>query len=384
MKRNIVLGLFGSLIGFGILLILLNAARSAGAAATVDSAGDVGRYTSITLGADGLGLISYYDVSNGDLKVLHCGNAACSSGNLSTTLDSMGDVGWYTSITIGADGLGLISYYDVTNGDLKVLHCSNAACSSGTVTTVDSAGDVGRYTSVTLGADGLGLISYSDITNADLKVLHCGNAACNSGNLSTTVDSAGTVGYNTSITIGADGLGLISYYDFTNSDLKVLHCGNATCNSGNLSTTVDSAGDVSAFTSIALGADGRGLIGYYDANNVDLKALHCGNAACSSGNISTTVDSAGDVGAFTSITHGADGLGLISYFEVTHHDLKVLHCGNAACSSGNTATTVDNAGNVGGYTSITLGADGRGLVSYYDVTNGDLKVFRCSNLTCTP
>ena len=30
-----------------------------------------------------------------------------------------------TSITIGADGLGLISYYDVTNGDLKVAHCSN-------------------------------------------------------------------------------------------------------------------------------------------------------------------------------------------------------------------------------------------------------------------
>jgi len=29
------------------------------------------------------------------------------------------------SITIGADGLGLISYYDVTNADLKVAHLSN-------------------------------------------------------------------------------------------------------------------------------------------------------------------------------------------------------------------------------------------------------------------
>jgi hypothetical protein len=30
---------------------------------------------------------------------------------------------------VGADGLGLISYYDSGNGDLKVAHCSNRACS---------------------------------------------------------------------------------------------------------------------------------------------------------------------------------------------------------------------------------------------------------------
>jgi cell shape-determining protein MreC len=44
-------------------------------------------------------------------------------------LDSAGDVGQYTSITVGSDGFGLISYYDATNGDLKVAHCSNTFCS---------------------------------------------------------------------------------------------------------------------------------------------------------------------------------------------------------------------------------------------------------------
>ncbi|MBN1976355.1 MAG: hypothetical protein JW918_03040 [Anaerolineae bacterium] len=56
-----------------------------------------------------------------------CNDAACSGATL-TTLDSGGDVGLYTSVTIGADGLPLISYYDQTNYDLKVAHCSDVFC----------------------------------------------------------------------------------------------------------------------------------------------------------------------------------------------------------------------------------------------------------------
>ena len=81
-------------------------------------------------------------------------------------------------MTIGAGGLGLISYYDTTNGDLKVAHCSDVTCSSATLATLDSTGNVGEYTSVTIGADGLGLISYYDVGNGNLKVAHCANAFC--------------------------------------------------------------------------------------------------------------------------------------------------------------------------------------------------------------
>lgn len=76
-----------------------------------------------------------------------------------TTLDGPGNVGQFTSVAMGADGLGLISYHDVTNRNLKVAHCSDRACTAATLTTLDSAGDVGQATSVTIGADRLGLIS---------------------------------------------------------------------------------------------------------------------------------------------------------------------------------------------------------------------------------
>ena len=59
-----------------------------------------------------------------------------------------------------------------------MAHCGNAACSAATITTVDSGGDVGVYASVTIGADGLPVISYQDLTNGDLKVAHCSNRFC--------------------------------------------------------------------------------------------------------------------------------------------------------------------------------------------------------------
>jgi predicted regulator of Ras-like GTPase activity (Roadblock/LC7/MglB family) len=190
----------------------------------------------VTVGPDGLPLISYNDATNLRLKVVHCGDRDCSASvnpNTITTVDGAGtSVGQYTSVTVGADGLPIISYYDATNTSLKVAHCGDPDCSASvnpnTITTVD-VGNVGTYTSVTVGADGLPVISYYDATNTNLKVAHCSNATC-SASTTTTVDGAGTnVGISTSVTVGADGLPLVSFYDATNLDLKVAHCANRFC-----------------------------------------------------------------------------------------------------------------------------------------------------------
>ena len=205
-------------------------------------------------------------------------------------------LGWaYTSIAIGSDGLPVISHLDVTAHALRVTHCGNATCSAGNVSTnVDDPATnvVGLWTSLAIGTDGLPVISHQDFTLFALRITHCGNVTCTSGNLSTTVDDvANLVGGTTSIAIGADGLPVVAHLDATVGDLRVTHCGDATCSSGNVSTTVDdSANVVGIDPGVGIGTDGRPMISHWDASAGTLKVTHCGNAACTSGNVSTVVD----------------------------------------------------------------------------------------------
>lgn len=125
------------------------------------------------MGLDHLGLVSY--ATDSGLVVAHCGNFHCSQ--ITTKLI---DSGFFanTSIAIGGDGLGVISYYDSVNMNLKVAHCSNLTCTSATTTIVDGFDDQGDDSSIAIGGDGLPFISYLNRTDIVLKVVHCPNVKC--------------------------------------------------------------------------------------------------------------------------------------------------------------------------------------------------------------
>jgi hypothetical protein len=248
------------------------------------------------------------------------------------------------------------------------------------------------YSSITLGADGLPVVSYHSGGTASpgpgsLWVAKCGNPACTGSSTITLVASGYAPhgnGLYTSIALGADGLPVIGYREADGNRLTMVKCGNAACSASNTGGPVDTTGNVGDYSSIALGADGLPVISYRDIANGDLKVAKCGNPACTSANTLTTVDSAGDVGYLGSIALGSDGLPVISYYDNTNHALKVAKCANAACTGTSTLTTVDRSADVGWFASITLGADGLPVISYYDVANGDLKVVKCSSATCVP
>lgn len=246
------------------------------------AAADVGRFTSIAIGTDGFPVVSYRDVTNLDLKVAKCADLDCSAPATVTPVDGAGiNVGEYTSIAIGADGLPVISYYDVGATNLKVAKCSDVLCSApAVITTVDGGGaDVGRYSSIAVAGDGLPIIAHYSASAGRLRAVKCSDPAC-AGSSAAVVDSSADVGAHASISIGVDGLPVIAYHDVTAGTLKVAHCGSAACSSGNTLTVVDASAVTGHFTSITVGGDGLPLISYRDVSGDGLRAVKCNNAFC--------------------------------------------------------------------------------------------------------
>jgi hypothetical protein len=365
---------------------IYNTRRSANAVTTLDSTGTVGQYASMAIGVDGLGLVSYYDATNGDLKVAHCNNLECTSA-ATYTLDSAGDVGRFTAITIGTDGLGLIVYFDgpaAGAGNIKVAHCDNIECSSATVAMFAAASSAGGlYPSITIGTDQLALLAYKSSGGA-LVIAHCTDLACTAG---TSITLAGEAPKGTSIAIGSDGLGLIVYQN-GNNGLRAAHCNNVACTSASLNT-IDSTTS-GASPSLLIGNDGLPLISYATSESNSsvnaLKIANCIRPDCAFSTL-TTMSGYGRFTALpTSLTLGPDGFGLLTFYDSLSSGTWIIgHCLDFDCSSISTASfdTIVTFP-VGTYSSLATGADGLPLIAYYDSANDDLKVRHCASLYCVP
>jgi hypothetical protein len=309
------------------------------------------------------------------------GTIACSTlpnqvNSLFTAASSSADI----SMVLTTDGLPNIFYYNTSAGDLNRVKCSNAACTLNSgVSALDTSGNVGARNSSAVGADNAPAISYYDSTNTSLKMAKLGL-----GN--TTVDSVGDVGLASAIAVPADGLPVIAYLDATNKALKVAKCGNAACLNSNILTTVE-VGTSPIFANgiaIAISADGLPIIGYA-SDNFFLRVVKCGNASCSSGNAFTTINPGGQsVGwdRLSLVVSPADGLPVIAGngSSLGFNDVQLTKCGNPSCSTGNSFPfVITNADSP----SLKVGLDNLPVMSYRDLSaGGSLRVLKCGSANC--
>ncbi len=337
-----------------------------------------GFYPSIGVGADGLGLISF---TNDDqiLIVAHCDDLECTTATLNAVdLPAYADNS--TSLVIRPGGHALISYYDSNYQSLKVAYCNNADCSDTTITTIDNT-LAGIKNAIASMYDLYSVIGYTGGNSFNtLHVASCDTYNCSSFVSGFILDNTATV-YHLDVIFGADNRGLIVYGDSSSSTLKTAHCDDMACLSATLNTIASgiSATDIS----LALGSDNLGLISFQDIASGDLKVAHCDDIVCSSATIYTLDDNRAGYGS--SIAIGMDGLGVISYYNYSG-DLRVAHCIDLACSAAtlNTLHDTNDSGYPVYWTSIAIGKDGMPLIAYQRRGDGTLNSAHCSNVFCMP
>jgi Calx-beta domain len=210
--------------------------------------------------------------------VLSCAAAgqALAQAPVVTTLDSAGEVGRYSDVALRADRRGFVAYSDETNARLKVASCQDVACTSALIGIVDPGGPFDSI-AVAIGASGRPIVAYRQRTIRSIKVAHCADVDCTAADI-VTLEPDGVFSAGADLVIGADGLPVVAYADgsATADVIKVAHCEDAGC----LTRTVTEYPDVVSGSSpaLALGADGR--VVFASKHAVDLRVGHCSNAAC--------------------------------------------------------------------------------------------------------
>jgi hypothetical protein len=307
------------------------------------------------------------------------------------------------ALVMGADGLGLVAYYDLASRDLVVAHCVDADCTAVTTATVDAAGDVGSRAALVLRPGGLPLISYADVTNDAIKLAFCADAVCSSAT-TVVVESGVTPGGtgHTSVAIGADGRPLVAYSTgrpstADNGRLHVAHCDNAGCTA----TTVTELADATAEVSLGIAGDGRGVIAssrYDGFANFDTDFRHCNDVPCTSATLGGPHPLPPPGGGrvpqlhyevYASLAVGPDGLPIYAFSNYPPAGTPpigtaVVRCLDFACA----AYTLESLVEAYGPTSMSITAAGLPRLAAPRSTSpqppfGDLHLYECADAACT-
>ena len=338
----------------------------------IERIADVGLSTSLALDSLGAPYMSYFDDTVDRLKY-----AQSFGFTWYTTVVTDTQAGTFSSIKIGLDGNPRIAYYDMDDGDLEyaVLQASVWMTQ-----TIDRTEDVGQYVSLAIDSSGYSHISYYNATDRNLNYAYWD--VFSSSWVTQTINTKDNVGRYTSIALDSNNRPFISYFDTHNNDLKVIY-------KSPINTWVDDIVDdnvsiippekpwAEAYTSIALDSGNNPHVSYFDDTFDQLKYARGVNVggAVSWQEVGTIVDGlTTQSGRFNSIAiNKAINQPSISYYDDTYHELRFAE--RSCAGPCNWAVqTVDTAGVVGLWTSLAYTYNNLPVISYYDSSNGALKI----------
>lgn len=322
--------------------------------------------------------------------VLLPASSSLASGSFNTyTMQWVGADVRSTSLALDVSGNPIIAFSKTgAFNDLLVMHCNDPDCagSDEVITSPDTSGDVGAYISMVLDSSGNPVISYQDVTNEDLKVMHCNDPSCSGGDESITApQTTGRFGYRTSIALDSAGRPVIVHQAFSN-DLRIVRCNDVNCAGSDESVTSpdpSTAIYATSSQSLALDASDRPVVAYYDYGISRLRVLHCNDPFCGGGGESITMpESVAYSGYAPSVVLDAAGNPVVAYTALPDDHIKVMHCKDAECAGGDESIVAEGAGSL-----PYLRLDGSGYpVVIYVAPNPNIgsapRVLHCNDADC--
>jgi hypothetical protein len=179
------------------------------------------------------------------------------------------------------------------------------------------------------------------------------------------LDTDPLVGSNVSLALDSKGHFHVSYLDLKWTRLKY-----ATDTAGVPAIAVLDQGLVGWFTSVAVGPDGRTHVSYRDTKHGTAQYAFCdNNCQLSSTWTLEVIDDVGDAGKFTALTIDHDGTPYVAYSVADEGAFKMAHRKDGVWN----IDTVAAGGQVGWCTSATTGPDNGKYLSYVDKVDGMLR-----------
>lgn len=309
-------------------------------------------------------------------------------------------------LRIGADGRAVVAYRHRPPGSassqLRLARCDDDACSAVTTVTLDASGDVGYRPSLAIAPDGRPVVSYLDLTNGDLKVAFCADPGCSA--VSTVVldpevgISSQPEAGRTALAVGADGFVLVAYTDlepgvpppphFVNDRLKIVHCEDTACATRTTTNVLDALGYLPV--TIGIGGDARAFVMWHRVAGIAtfFTSARCNDLACTSLDFLSEARQRTPVlpsafSGYPSLALQANGLPAYLYTvsEPLIDGLRYVRCGDAGCNT----SSVETMAELGGVTSLSL-PGGAALPRFAAVVpappGSQLSLHRCQDAGC--
>jgi hypothetical protein len=251
---------------------------------TVDSTGDVGQYASVSIDPFGRAFVSYYDATNQQLRMAYDVGAQWGDSERwnTFTLDSAADVGKYSSIAYDRHFYWVgVAYHDATNAALKLVQYKpfSVPWFKDTIDKgIPPVSSTGLYTSLEYDSGGTAYIAYYFDNPGNVDGLMIASQVESDGNCGygydagrwqcDTIHVGEGVGQYAALELDSDGHRHVAYYDGGSGDLwYATSATGSNCGPGNSWTCypVSSAADVGQYASLYLDSEAHYHIAYYDA-----------------------------------------------------------------------------------------------------------------------